>query len=204
MNQLNTEKRVTIGSLSIDPSLEALVREEIMPGLGLDAEDFWNSFSQILNDLTPRNRELLEKRDRIQQQIDDWHLNRMEKPHDPQAYQEFLRSIDYLVTEGPDFKITTTGVDPEISQIPGPQLVVPVSNARMHSMQPTHDGAVCWMRLTEQTSSLKLRVRKEEFPTTPREVRRFLNSFMASWMPRPPWQKVRSVGLQDFPWIKAD
>ena len=77
MNQLNTEKRVTIGSLSIDPALEALVREEIIPGLGLDAEDFWNSFSQILNDLTPRNRELLEKRDRIQQQIDDWHLNRM-------------------------------------------------------------------------------------------------------------------------------
>ena len=130
MNQLNTEKRVTIGSLSIDPSLEALVREEIIPGLGLDAEDFWNSFSQVLNDLTPRNRELLEKRDRIQQQIDDWHLNRMGKPHDPQAYQEFLRSIDYLVPEGPDFKITTTGVDPEISQIPGPQLVVPVSNAR--------------------------------------------------------------------------
>ena len=130
MNQLNTEKRVTIGSLSIDPSLEALVREEIIPGLGLDAEDFWNSFSHILNDLTPRNRELLEKRDRIQQQIDDWHLNRMGKPHDPQAYQEFLRSIDYLVPEGPDFKITTTGVDPEISQIPGPQLVVPVSNAR--------------------------------------------------------------------------
>ena len=130
MNQLNTEKRVTIGSLSIDPALEALVREEIIPGLGLDAEDFWNSFSQILNDLTPRNRELLEKRDRIQQQIDDWHLNRMGKPHDPQAYQEFLHSIDYLVPEGPDFKITTTGVDPEISQIPGPQLVVPVSNAR--------------------------------------------------------------------------
>jgi len=130
MNQLNTEKRVTIGSLSIDPSLEALVREEIMPGLGLDAEDFWNSFSHILNDLTPRNRELLEKRDRIQQQIDDWHLNRKGQPHDPQAYQEFLRSIDYLVPEGPDFKITTTGVDPEISQIPGPQLVVPVSNAR--------------------------------------------------------------------------
>ena len=130
MNQLNTEKRVMIGSLSIDPALEALVREEIIPGLGLDAEDFWNSFSQILNDLTPRNRELLEKRDRIQQQIDDWHLNRMGKPHDPQAYQEFLRSIDYLVPEGPDFKITTTGVDPEISQIPGPQLVVPVSNAR--------------------------------------------------------------------------
>ena len=130
MNQLNTEKRVTIGSLSIDPALEALVREEIIPGLGLDAEDFWNSFSQILNDLTPRNRELLEERDRIQQQIDDWHLNRKGQPHDPQAYQEFLRSIDYLVPEGPDFKITTTGVDPEISQIPGPQLVVPVSNAR--------------------------------------------------------------------------
>ncbi|MGB1855086.1 MAG: malate synthase G [bacterium] len=130
MNQLNTEKRVMIGSLSIDPALEALVREEIIPGLGLDAEDFWNSFSHILNDLTPRNRELLEKRDRIQQQIDDWHLNRKGQPHDPQAYQEFLRSIDYLVPEGPDFKITTTGVDPEISQIPGPQLVVPVSNAR--------------------------------------------------------------------------
>ncbi len=130
MNQLNTEKRVTIGSLSIDRALEALVREEIMPGLGLDAEDFWNSFYHILNDLTPRNRELLEKRDRIQQQIDDWHLNRKGKPHDPQAYQEFLRSINYLFPDGPDFKITTTGVDPEISEIPGPQLVVPVSNAR--------------------------------------------------------------------------
>ena len=101
-----------------------------MPGLGLNAEDFWNSFSQILNDLTPRNRELLEKRDRVQKQIDEWHLNRKGKPQDPHAYQEFLRSIDYLVPEGPDFKITTTGVDPEISQIPGPQLVVPVSTAR--------------------------------------------------------------------------
>lgn len=204
MNQLNTEKRVTIGSLSIDPALEALVREEIMPGLGLDAEDFWNSFSQILNDLTPRNRELLEKRDRIQQQIDEWHLHRKGKPHDPQAYQEFLRSIDYLVPEGPDFKITTTGVDPEISQIPGPQLVVPVSNARYALNAANARWGSLLMRPTEQTSSLKLKVRREEFPTTPREVRRFLNSFMASWMPRPPWQKVRSVGLQDFPWIKAD
>ncbi|MEE3123022.1 MAG: malate synthase G, partial [SAR324 cluster bacterium] len=130
MAQLNSPNRITIGGISIDSNLDALVREEIMPGLGLDADHFWNSFSKIVSELTPRNQKLLEIRDRMQQQIDEWHQQHRGKPHNSENYRNFLQSIGYLVHEGPDFQISTTGVDPEISQIPGPQLVVPVSNAR--------------------------------------------------------------------------
>ncbi len=130
MAQLNSQNRITIGGISVDSNLDTLVREEIMPGLGLDTNIFWNSFAEIVKDLTPRNRDLLKIRDRLQQQIDEWHQQHQGEHHDLENYRDFLQSIGYLVPEGPDFQISTSGVDPEISQIPGPQLVVPVSNAR--------------------------------------------------------------------------
>ena len=93
-------------------------------------DDFWRGFADIIHELGPKNRALLEKRKTIQQQVDDWHKARAGKPHDAAAYRAFLEEIGYLVPEGPDFNIETTNVDPEIAEIPGPQLVVPIMNAR--------------------------------------------------------------------------
>ncbi|NNJ83623.1 MAG: malate synthase G [Gammaproteobacteria bacterium] len=123
-------KYITHGDLQIAKPLFDLVVEEIIPGTGIEADAFWQSFSAIIHDLSPRNRALLEKRDQLQAKIDTWHLEHKSKPHDPVAYRQFLQDIGYLVPEGPDFRITTENVDSEIATLAGPQLVVPVNNAR--------------------------------------------------------------------------
>jgi len=121
--------RVEINGLKIARELHDFAMNEVLPGTGVDAETFWHSLSQIVHTLSPRNRALLSKRDDLQAKIDTWHRANG-APSDLQAYEAFLREIGYLLPEGPDFKVTTSDVDPEISQIAGPQLVVPVMNAR--------------------------------------------------------------------------
>jgi malate synthase len=106
-----------------------LVNEEIIPGTGVSPDDFWVGLAAIVDDLGAENRKLLEKRARIQNKINQWHLDRPGEL-DFSAYRQFLVDIGYLVAEGDNFKITTENVDPEIATIAGPQLVVPVSNAR--------------------------------------------------------------------------
>ena len=96
----------------------------------MDGDGFWKSLSAILRELAPRNQELLEKRDRFQSRIDAWHLERKGQSHNAKKYRSFLDSIGYLVPQGEAFQISTENVDPEISKIAGPQLVVPLSNAR--------------------------------------------------------------------------
>ena len=122
--------RVQAGGLSIAAELDALVRRDIAPGTGVDVDGFWASLASIVDDLEPTNRELLAERDRIQEQIDCWHLDRIGKPIDADDYRDFLNEIGYLEPEGEHFQVTTTNVDPEIATIAGPQLVVPVDNAR--------------------------------------------------------------------------
>jgi malate synthase len=121
--------RIERNGLSIAAELFQLVNEEIAPGAGVDPDHFWSEFAAIVNDLAPKNRELLAIRRKIQNSISDWHLARP-GPFDPAAYTGFLQEIGYLLPEGDAFEITTSGVDPEIATIAGPQLVVPVSNAR--------------------------------------------------------------------------
>ncbi len=121
--------RIETHSLQVDPLLHAFVEQEMLPGTGLDPDAFWSSFAAIANDLAPRNRALIEKRDDLQRRIDAWHRENG-APSDLAAYEGFLRSIDYLLPEGPSFKVTTENVDPEIATTAGPQLVVPVMNAR--------------------------------------------------------------------------
>ncbi len=123
-------ERLDSGGLKVAKPLYDLVKDEIAPGIGIDPEAFWRSFGEIVQDLAPRNRELLAKRDALQAQIDAWHLEHRGEPWDAEAYRAFLSEIGYLVPEGPDFLVSTTNVDPEIAEIAGPQLVVPVSNAR--------------------------------------------------------------------------
>ncbi len=121
--------RIEKHGLQIEQVLYDLLIKEALPGSGVDAEAFFAGFSKIVHDLAPRNRELLAKRDRMQAALDDWY-RKNGAPVDLAAYEAFLREIGYIVPEGPAFTISTANVDPEISEIAGPQLVVPVMNAR--------------------------------------------------------------------------
>ena len=122
--------RVQQGGLQIAENLFDLVNEHIAPGTGIDPVRFWQNFEEIVSDLAPKNIALLKKRDDIQQQIDDYHRAMSGKPHDNEAYKHFLFEIGYLLPEGEDFLVTTENVDQEIALQAGPQLVVPVKNAR--------------------------------------------------------------------------
>lgn len=121
--------RIEKHGLQIEQVLYDFLVKEALPGSGVDADAFFAGFSKIVHDLAPRNRELLAKRDRMQAALDDWY-RKNGAPVDLVAYEAFLREIGYIVPEGPAFTISTTNVDPEISEIAGPQLVVPVMNAR--------------------------------------------------------------------------
>ena len=122
--------RVEIGGLGVAECLHGLVKDEIAPGTGVEPEAFWRSLADIVRDLGPKNRALLDRRDRLQAQIDAWHVERAAQPIDPAEYRALLESIGYLLPAGEAFRIETTNVDDEIALIAGPQLVVPVDNAR--------------------------------------------------------------------------
>lgn len=121
--------RIEKNGLQIEPVLYDFLVKEALPGSGVDADTFFAGFSEIVHDLAPKNRDLLAKRDRMQVAIDDWY-RKNGAPVDLAIYEAFLREIGYIVPEGPAFSISTANVDPEISEIAGPQLVVPVMNAR--------------------------------------------------------------------------
>ncbi|MCA8933112.1 MAG: malate synthase G, partial [Rhodospirillaceae bacterium] len=123
-------ERVVIGGLQVDAALHRFIEEEAIPGTGVAAPAFWQALETLLADLSPRNRELLAKRDALQEKIDAWHKANRGQGFDGTAYKAFLAEIGYLLPEGEPFKIETSGVDREISVIAGPQLVVPVNNAR--------------------------------------------------------------------------
>ncbi len=116
--------------LQVAAPLAEFVETQAIPGTGLEATAFWDGFAAILRDLTPRNSELLETRETLQKKIDDWHRARRNQPHDHEAYKAFLAEIGYLRPEGEAFEIETANADPEIATTPGPQLVVPITNAR--------------------------------------------------------------------------
>jgi malate synthase len=123
-------ERVERQGLQVDRRLADFLEGHALPGTGVAAGAFWSGFSAIVHDLGPKNRALLGVREEMQAKIDAWHVARRGQAHDAAAYKAFLTEIGYLVPEGPDFKIETANVDPEIASIPGPQLVVPIMNAR--------------------------------------------------------------------------
>jgi malate synthase len=123
-------QRIKYGNLQVSEELDSFLRDEVMPGIDIDSEYFWNSFEKILDEFSNRNKELLEKRTKIQKQIDDWHIERKSSGYNFDEYESFLKDIGYLIEEGDDFEITTDNVDDEIKKIAGAQLVVPVMNAR--------------------------------------------------------------------------
>ncbi|MEM1377108.1 MAG: malate synthase G [Pseudomonadota bacterium] len=121
--------RVDKFGLQVDAGLEDFITNTAVPGTGVEADAFWSAFSDIVHDLAPKNKELLGKRDALQVKVDDWHkANGM--PSDMEAYKAFLKEIGYLAEEGPAFSVETDNVDAEIASVAGPQLVVPIMNAR--------------------------------------------------------------------------
>ncbi|WP_136809189.1 malate synthase G [Desulfosediminicola flagellatus] len=127
---ISTENRVRTGNLEIAGPLHDVVEKHIAPGTGLPAEKFWSALETMLAEMMPKNKELLQERDEFQHKLDSWHTSRKDQPFDLEEYTTFLREIGYIVEEGQDFTITTENVDSEIATIAGPQLVVPVTNAR--------------------------------------------------------------------------
>ncbi|MBR3370836.1 MAG: malate synthase G [Rhodobacteraceae bacterium] len=121
---------VARSGLQVDADLAAFVEDKALPESGISPETFWQGFADLVHDLTPRNRELLDKRATLQAQIDDWHVQKRGQVHDLARYKEFLEQIGYLLPEVAPFQVTTENVDPEIATTAGAQLVVPVTNAR--------------------------------------------------------------------------
>jgi malate synthase len=122
--------KIKKGNLTIDAALLDFINQEAIPGTNISIEDFWQKFDNAVHELAPINRALIEKRKSIQKQIDEWHLARKGKDIIKDEYIKFLKSINYIVEQKEDFQISTQDVDEEISSIAGPQLVVPIDNAR--------------------------------------------------------------------------
>ncbi|XJJ69226.1 malate synthase G [Novosphingobium sp. BL-8A] len=129
-DNLERSGHIERAGLRVDGALARFVEEQVLPPVGLDAAAFWSGFAKLLGEFAQRNRALLAKRDDLQARIDAWHEARTGKPIEQGEYQAFLREIGYLVPEPDAFTIGTRGVDPEIATMAGPQLVVPVLNAR--------------------------------------------------------------------------
>ena len=122
--------RIKVDAIEIDATLHEFVAREVAPGTGVDARAFWSGFAALAARMAPRNAALLAKRDKLQASIDDWHRKHPGAKIDAQAYKTFLSQIGYLVPEGKPFSVSTANVDAEIATVAGPQLVVPVNNAR--------------------------------------------------------------------------
>jgi len=124
------EKYIKIKNLSVSEKLLNFVNDELLPGTKIKKEFFWDGFDRYVHELAPKNKKLLEIREKLQKNIDDWHKDRKGQKINIKKYKEFLTKIGYLKKTGPNFKIKTKNVDAEISSICGPQLVVPISNPR--------------------------------------------------------------------------
>ncbi|MCH2165484.1 MAG: malate synthase G [Marinovum sp.] len=123
-------ERVGRAGLQIATELVEFIETQALPGTGVDADTFWQGLSDLVHTRGTENRALLAKRTELQTQIDEWHKARANQPHDAKAYKAYLQEIGYLLPEGECFEADTANVDPEIAQTPGPQLVVPITNAR--------------------------------------------------------------------------
>jgi malate synthase len=123
-------QRTDQSGLKVADVLARFLEDEALPGTGITPAAFWSGFAALIADFVPQNRALLARREALQARIDAWHIARRGQPHDHAAYKGFLAEIGYLLPEGPPFTIETANVDPEIAVVPGPQLVVPITNAR--------------------------------------------------------------------------
>ena len=189
-----------VNNLKISEELLSFVNKELLKDLDISSEKFWEGFGNAVHDLAPKNRELIQIRENLQKKIDDWHINNKGNEIEIEQYKKFLKEIGYLKEEGPDFKIETSNVDDEITQIAGPQLVVPIMNARY----TLNAANARWVSLYDSLYGTNI-IESEEGgserydPNRGQEVIKYVREFFDKYIPidGTSWKNISALKIKD-------
>ena len=195
------KKYVKIGKLKVSEDISNFVSEELLKDTSVSKEKFWLGLEKTLNELAPKNKELIKFREDLQKKIDNWHIKNKDKKFDLKEYKKFLIEVGYLKKEGPDFKIETKDVDEEISKIAGPQLVVPVMNARY----ALNAANARWMSLYDSLYGTDVIEQSEDSvserydPLRGEMVIRYGREFLDKYFPLADlsWKKITNFAVKD-------
>ena len=194
------DKYLNINSLKVSENLSKFVNEELLKDLDISPEKFWLGFEKVVSELAPKNKELIDFRENLQKKIDSWHIKNKIK-FNPNDYKKFLIEINYLIEEGPDFKIETKNVDDEIKKIAGPQLVVPIMNARY----ALNAANARWMSLYDSLYGTDIIEQSEDSvserydPLRGKMVIEYGRDFLNKFFPLQnlSWQKITGIAVKD-------
>ncbi len=189
-----------VNNLKISEELLSFVNNELLKDLNISSEKFWEGFDKAVHDLAPKNKELIQIREDLQKKIDDWHIKNKGNEIEIEQYKKFLREIGYLKDEGPDFKIETNNVDDEIAQIAGPQLVVPIMNARY----TLNAANARWVSLYDSLYGTNI-IESEEGgserydPNRGQEVIKYVREFFDKYIPidGTSWKNISALKIKD-------
>ena len=189
-----------VNNLKISEELLSFVNKELLKDLDISSEKFWEGFDKAVHDLAPKNKELIQIRENLQKKIDDWHIKNKGNEIEIEQYKKFLREIGYLKEEGPDFKIETNNVDDEIAQIAGPQLVVPIMNARY----TLNAANARWVSLYDSLYGTNI-IESEEGgserydPNRGQEVIKYVREFFDKYIPidGTSWKNISALKIKD-------
>ena len=195
------EKYININSLKVSENLAKFIREELLEDLNISPEKFWTGFEKVVKELAPKNKELINIRENLQKKIDEWHLKNKGNEFNLNEYKKFLIEIDYLKEEGPDFLIETKNVDDEITKIAGPQLVVPIMNARY----ALNAANARWMSLydslygTDVIEESEDSVSERYDPLRGEMVIKYGRDFLDKYFPLKDlsWHKITSIAIKE-------
>ena len=190
----------SVNSLKVSKELLSFVDNELLKDTGINSKNFWLGFDKAINELAPKNKELLKIREQLQKEINDWHVKNKGQAINKEEYKKFLRKIGYLKEEGPDFKIETTNVDNEITQIAGPQLVVPIMNARY----TLNAANARWVSLYDSLYGTNI-IESEEGgserydPQRGQEVIKYVREFFDKYIPLEgtSWKNIANLKIKD-------
>ena len=189
-----------VNNLKISEELLSFVNKELLKDLDISSEKFWEGFDNAVHDLAPKNKELIQIRENLQKKIDDWHINNKGNEIEIEQYKKFLKEIGYLKEEGPDFKIETSNVDDEIAKIAGPQLVVPIMNARY----TLNAANARWVSLYDSLYGTNI-IESEEGgserydPNRGQEVIKYVREFFDKYIPidGTSWKNISALKIKD-------
>ena len=195
------EKYIKINSFKVSESLSKFIDEELLKDLDITTEKFWSGFEKSVNELAPKNKELISFRENLQKKIDEWHIENKGREINLDKYKKFLIEIGYLKKEGPDFSIETKDVDDEITRIAGPQLVVPIMNARY----ALNAANARWMSLYDSLYGTDIIEQSEDSvserydPLRGEMVIKYGRDFLDKYFPIKDlsWHKITSVAVKD-------
>jgi len=195
------EKYININSLKVSENLAKFIKEELLEDLNISSEKFWTGFEKVVKELAPKNKELINIRENLQKKIDEWHIKNKGNEFNLNEYKKFLIEIDYLKEEGPDFLIETKNVDDEITKIAGPQLVVPIMNARY----ALNAANARWMSLydslygTDVIEESEDSVSERYDPLRGEMVIKYGRDFLDKYFPLKDlsWHKITSIAIKE-------